>query len=186
MLRHWRVPGPPPDIEEGLRLAFRRRRPARRRIVWLSLAAGLALAVLSQVVPARPPARPERPAAVASPHPAAPAPAEAARVGRRAEGTPGPSASPARVRSAPRLSKRDVIVEPGQADLLVEFGRKLRGMRQAVPGTAMPRIETLPAYAPEAPIPAMGALDLPPYRAEWETVAGEWPLVHLSKPGMGR
>jgi hypothetical protein len=90
------------------------------------------------------------------------------------------------VRSAPRLSKRDVIVEPGQADLLVEFGRKLRGMRQAVPGTAMPRIETLPAYAPEAPIPAMGALDLPPYRAEWETVAGEWPLVHLSKPGMGR
>jgi hypothetical protein len=40
-LRQWDVGGPPPDLEEDLRRAFRRRRSGRRPVVWL--AAGRAL-----------------------------------------------------------------------------------------------------------------------------------------------
>jgi len=187
-LRHWRVTGPPPDIEEGLRRAFRRRRPDRRRIVWLSLAAGLALAALSQLVPTGPPVPTERPVVVGSPRPAPPAPRGAAPVEPRAGETPAALASPARVRRPPAapVTERDVMVEPGQAELLVELGRKLWTVRQAAPGTTMPRIETVPADAPETPIPQMRATDAPPYRATWETVAGEWPFIHRSIPGSGR
>ncbi len=77
-----------------------------------------------------------------------------------------------------------MIVEPRQAELLVQLGRRLRDVREAMPGTAVPRAETLPESAPDLPIQDMRVMDLPPYRNEWEAVAGEWPSVHRSVPGM--
>ncbi len=187
-LRQWHVAGPPPDIEEDLRRTFRRRRSGRRPVVWLALAAGLALVALSQAVPTGRPVPPERRVAVASPRPA---PSGAARV--RSGRAPGPDvaaapAAPPRVRRAPVPSptEHEVIVEPGQAELLAQLGRELRAVQQEATGTTPPRIETVPADAPEAPIPQMRATDAPAYRATWETVAGEWPFVHRSVPGSGR
>jgi hypothetical protein len=186
-LRHWHVPGPPPDIEEDLRRTFRRRRRSGRRpIVWLALAAGLALVALSQVVPRRP-APPERRVAVASPRPALPVPPESNPMASRAGVAAAPAQS-ARVRRAPVPSptELEVIVEPGQAELLAQFGRELRTVQQEATGTTPPRIETVPADAREASIPQMPATDAPAYRATWETVAGEWPFMHRSVPDSGR
>jgi hypothetical protein len=90
-----------------------------------------------------------------------------------------------RARRAPDSSpsERDVIVEPGQAELLAQLGRRLRDVREAMPGAAVPRAETLPAGAPDLAIQEVWATELPQYRGEWETVAGGW-LVHRSGPGM--
>lgn len=186
-LRRWHVAGPPPDIEEDLRRTFRRRRSRRRPVVWLALAAGLALLALWQVTPTGRPVPPERPVVVASPRPAPSVPPESSRTVTRADFAAAP-APPARARRATVLSptEPEVIVEPGQAELLVQLGRDLQVMRPAEPGTTPPRIETVPADAPEAPIPRMRTTDAPAYRATWETVAGEWPFVHLSIPGSGR
>jgi len=186
-LRQWRVPGPPPDIEEDLRRAFQRRRSGRRPVVWLALAAGIALVVLSQAVPTGRPVPPERPAAAASPRPVPSVPPESGPIVSR----PGAAAAPAppvRVRraSVPSPAEREVIVEPGQAELLAQLGRELRAVQQEAPRTTSLRIETVPADAPEATIPQMWATDAPAYRATWETVAGEWPFMHRSVPGSGR
>jgi hypothetical protein len=80
----------------------------------------------------------------------------------------------------------EVIVEPGQAELLAELGRQLRGVRQAALGTTTPRIEVVRADAPATPVPALQATDVPRYRGDWETVAVEWPLVYRSVPTGGR
>jgi hypothetical protein len=187
LLRQWHVPGPPPNLEGDLRRTFRRRRSSRRPVVWLVLAAGLALLALSQVLPTGRPVPPERPVVAASPRPAPSAPPETSPTVGRAEVAAAP-VPPARVRRAPVPSptEPEVIVEPGQAELLVQFGRELRTVQQEARGTTPPPIETVPADAPEAPIPQMPATDAPPYRATWETVAGEWPFVHRSVPDSGR
>ena len=187
ILRDWRVPGPPADLEQDLRRAFRQRRRSSRRprVVWLSLAAGLALVALSQVVPTGRPVPPERPVAVALPRPAPPAPPESGPIVSRAGAATAPTPA-VRVRRAPVPSpaERDVIVEPGQAELLAQLGRRLRDVREAMPGTAVPRVETLPAGAPDLPIQDTRVTDQPPHRNEWEEVAGEWPSVYRSVPGM--
>jgi len=54
-----------------------------------------------------------------------------------------------------------------QAELLAELSRKMWGTREAVPGTTIPEM-------PEG--------DVSRYREQWETVAGEWPLVEQSVP----
>jgi hypothetical protein len=187
VLRHWQVPGPPPEIEEELRRTFRRRRSSRRRTLWLSLAAGLTLLLVSQIkLTGRPvpPALPERPIAAASAPPPSPTTVEPDRTGNLAPA----SASPVRGHRSPTASpaEAEVIVEPGQAELLVELGRQLRGVRQAAPGTSIPRIEVVPADAPATPIPAVQATDVPQYRGDWETVAGAWPFVHRSVLTSGR
>ena len=183
-LRHWHVAGPPQDIEEDLRRTFRRRRSGRRPVVWLALAAGLALVVLSQAVPTGRPLPPERPVAAAPPQLALPAPPPSDRgADRTAEVA---AARTPRARRAPDSSpgERDVIVEPGQAELLAQLGRRLRDVRDAIPGTAVPRVETLPAGAPDLPIPDMRVTDLPLHRNQWEEIAGEWPSVYRSVPDM--
>ena len=186
-LRHWHVAGPPPDIEEHLRRTFRRRRRSGRRpVVWLALAAGIALVVLSQAVPTGRPVAPERPVVATSPRPALSVPPESGPIVDRASAAaPAP---PARVRRAPvpPPTEHEVIVEPGQAELLAQLGRELRTVQQEAPRTTPLRIETLPADAPEAQIPQMPAADTPAYRATWKTVAGEWPFIHRSVPDSGR
>ena len=186
-LRHWHVAGPPQDIEEDLRRTFRRRRSRRRPAVWLALAAGLALFALFQVMPTGRPVPPERPVAVASPRPAPSLTPGSSPIVSRADVAAAP-VSPARVRRAPVPSptEHEVIVEPGQAELLAQRGRELRAVQQEATGTTPPRIETVPADAPEARIPQMQATDAPAYRATWETVAGEWPFMHRSVPDSGR
>ncbi len=188
-LRQWPVPGPPPDIEEDLRRTFRRRRrrSGRQPVVWLALAAGLALLVLSQVVPKGRPVAPERPVVVASPRPAPTLVPESSPIMSRAGVAAAPAPS-ARVRRArvPAPAEHDVIVEPGQAELLAQLGRELRTLQQEAPRTTSLRIGTVPADAQEASIPRMPATDAPAYRATWETVEGEWPFVHRAVPGSGR
>jgi hypothetical protein len=189
-LRHWHVPGPPPDIEEDLRRTFRRRRRSGRRpVVWLALAAGLALVALLRFVPTgqpMPPAPLERPAVIAPPQLAPPAPPPSDRGADRTTDAAAGAARTPRTRQAPDNppSERDVIVEPGQAELLAQLGRRLRDVREAMPGTAVPRVETLPAGAPDLPIQDLRVTDLPPYRNEWEAVGGGWPSMHRSVPGM--
>ena len=187
-LRHWHVAGPPPDVEEELRRTFRRRRRSvRRPVVWLALAAGLAFVVLSQIVPKGRPLPPERPVAVASPRPAPAVTPESSPIVSRA-GVAATPAAPSRERRPPVRppDEHEVIVEPGQAELLAQLGRELRTVQQEAPRTTPVLIETVPADAPEAPIPQMPATDAPAYRATWETVEGEWPFVHRSVPASGR
>jgi hypothetical protein len=163
MLRHWPAPATPPEIEDVLRREFRRRRSRRRRALWVPLAVAATLLMAWQMrsldVP-RPPARPEVPVA-AAPSPAAPLPTvEPDRV----LGQTRALAEPVRVRRRPIQGPKEpeVIVEPGQAALLAELGRKLSGTRQAIPGTT---------------IPQMPEVEVPRYLEEWQAVAGEWALV---------
>jgi RNA polymerase sigma factor (sigma-70 family) len=44
---------------------------------------------------------------------------------------------------AARLADPEVVVEPGQAELLVQLARSLYGIRQAPPGPSLPRIEVV-------------------------------------------
>ena len=174
MLRHWHVPGTPPEIEDALRREFQRRRSPRRRALWVSLAAGVTLLVTWQM---RPPDLPVRPASPQAPLAAAPSPVPPPLTvePERNPGSTSVAADSGRVRRpsspAPPEAEPEVIVEPAQAELLAELGRKLWGTRQAVPGTT---------------IPQMPEVEAPRYRAEWEPVAGEWPLVHRFVPIIGR
>jgi hypothetical protein len=189
-LRHWKVPGPPPEIEEDLRRTFRRRRARGRRALWPSIAAATVLALLAVWrigVKDRPAttAPTGRAAAVPTPSPRRPT---AVAVGRSPSSAPvglEPAAAVGAVR-LPRPTRAqaevEVIVEPGQAGLLAEFGRTLRTVRQAAPGTPVPRIEGASRETPVA-LAGASATDVPTYRGDWETVAGEWPLVHRSRPG---
>jgi hypothetical protein len=87
----------------------------------------------------------------------APLPAPAAVAGRRAAGAPPP-------RSA-------VVVEPAQAELLAEFGRRAW--------------ETPAASTGAAPV-GLIVEEAPPYRGEWQELAGEWPAVQVVEPSSGR
>ena len=193
-LRHWVVPGPPPEIEEGLRRTFRRRRAKGRPALWIPLATAAALALLAVWrigMKDRPvaPAPAERTVAVATPAPPAPAAVgPAPPPSAPAPGRPYAAVSAARPsrRPTPAPPEAEIVVEPGQAQGLAELGRRLRDVLQGVPGTTVPRVETLSAAAATSPIPAVGATDVPVYQAEWGAVAGEWPFVHQSVPTSGR
>jgi hypothetical protein len=172
LLGHWTAPAPPPEIEDALRREFRRRRSRRWRALWVPLAAAATLIVAWQMrstdVPLPPPS-PESPLA-ALPSPGAP-PRTALP-----ESVSGPTPAVAEAGRTPRRpipapKEPEVVVEPDQAALLVELGRKLSGTRQAIPGTA---------------IPQMPEVEVPRYLEEWQTVAGEWPLVLESEAIGGR
>ena len=78
-------------------------------------------------------------------------------------------------------AETEVLVEPGQAELLVQLARQLRGTRQALPGVSMPRIDEVRADAPASPIPEMQAGDeVLAYRSQWEKVGSEWPTWQRS------
>jgi hypothetical protein len=176
LLRSWRAPAPPPGIEDGLRREFRRRRRSRPRVaLWLSLAAALAVLATWQIglrKQAAAPAATERHVAAApsslQPEPAAPK--------LEAEATPVSAPAAARSRRAragqgPSRPEPAVIVEEGQAELLVELSQKLWEIRQAAAGTK---------------VEAISAAHAPRYRAEWEAVAGVWPQFQRSVTGIGR
>lgn len=169
MLRHWSAPAAPPEIEHELRRAFRRQRSRGRRAVWLSLAAGLTLLAAWQLrLSDRPSGAPSPPAtvAVATPAPPAAVSAEPDRV----SGSAVPAAESVRARRARGRWVREadlaVVVERDQAALLAELSRTVRETRQAAPGTA---------------IPPMPEGDVPRYRDEWQTLAGQSSFVE--EPG---
>ena len=187
ILRQWDVPAPPPEIEEDLRRTFGRRRAKGRPVLWLTLAAAAVLAALAvwrvEVGErAATPASPERPVAAATPIRPTPT-AEPARSRHPDSVMAFPVQRPRRPDPAPR--EAEVVVEPGQGRLLAELEGKLRGVRQAAPGTSIPWIADGPADQP-ATIGAAEAADVPRYEGEWETVEAEWPYVHRSRPTGGR
>lgn len=168
MLRHWQVPGAPPEIEEGLRRAFRGRRAARRRALWLSLAASVTLLVTWQMRHGETPVRPAVAPGPVAPVPSRPSPVQT--VDRDpAPGSTSAAVGPPRTRrpAAPPPPEPEVVVEPAQAELLAQLGRELWETRQAAPGTAVPQ---------------MAEVEVPRYRQEWEAVADQWPLVQQSVP----
>jgi hypothetical protein len=172
LLRHWAAPAAPPQIEDALRREFRRRRSRGRRALWVPLAAAATLIVAWQMrsadVPPRSPS-PEAPVA-AVPSPEAPLPTlEPDRVSGSTPAVAGPGRRPRLSISAPK--EAEVVVEPDQAALLAELGRKLSGTRQAIPGTAILQM-------PEGEVPR--------YLEEWQTAAGEWPFVQESDAIGGR
>lgn len=168
VLQGWSVPPPPAEIEAALRREFRGRRWHRRRglAAWLSLAAGIGLLAVWPLVSARPVSR-SAVASVPSFRPSASGHASASIQ------PPADSPNPSTVRRTrvgrrvPGLKARVVVVEPSQAELLAEFGRSTWERPEAPPG---------------ASLSGMPARDAPTYRAEWEEVAGEWPVVQMVVP----
>jgi hypothetical protein len=172
ILRHWRVPEAPPELEEALRREFRRRRSPRRRVLWLSLAAGLTLLATWQILTSDLPSRRVPPRATVAVAPAMPAVLAPAETDRAADATAVASdPAGARRRAIPAPSEPEVIVEPAQGELLAELARGAWGTRPMAPGTVFEQ---------------MPAAETPPYRGEWETVAGEWPQVQRFVPNSGR
>jgi len=172
MLRHWPAPAAPPEIEDALRREFRRRRSRGRRALWVPLAAAATLMVALQMQREDLPPKPAPPRVPVAAAPSA-APRHLMAEPYRVSGSRSAAAEPGgtRRRPSPAPKEPEVVVEPAQAELLAELSRKMWGMRQAVPGTTIPEM-------PEG--------DVPRYREQWETVAGEWPLVEQSVPIGGR
>jgi hypothetical protein len=174
VLREWRAPGPPPEIEDDLRRRFRRGR-GRRPVVWLALAACAALLILNLVTRGDRPATPvvvEPGQAAAAPEPPSPL--------RAAEKTVEPGAQ-ARDLTRPRRARRaeTVVVEPGQAALLAQLARELRGARFAPPAGAPPPIVAAPHGARPGPILEAPPRDVfLPHRTQWKRLETEWPFVH--------
>jgi len=173
-------------MEEDLRRAFRRRRAPRRRAPWLALAAAAALLAAAwpllrrDVAPSLPVSSPTAslttpvpPTAPAATEPGAPAPIEPSGTRRRATAAP-----------APALEK--VIVEPGQAELLVRFHQSLQDLRPPTTVLSGDEVEVVPAHAAETPDFTAAVSEVPSYRAAWEKVGDVWPLVQLPAPNMGR
>ena len=176
VLRLWQVPGAPPEIADHLRRVFRRRRSRRQVVAWLAVAAGLALVFVTQM------RWRDRPAVPANAHVRAPASTPAPRLavatqrvestarttrGRRASSVP-----------APRSPKLDVIVEPGQAELLARLAQQMSGLCQVAPGASWPRVEELPMDTRAAAIPSVGVVQIPSYRMDWVAGSGQWLPVH--------
>ncbi len=179
ILRQWRVPGPPHEIEDDLRRTFRRRRGRRRPVLWLVVAASLALLLAYQV---KPPGRPSPPVVAERPMPRTPPPPPVVAETHRHEtpATPVPAARTQRAAVAPPVEDA-VIVEPRQAELLAQLARQLKGARQALPGVSLPRIEAVPAGGPPPRVRAVQEGDtLLQYHAHWEKVGNEWPFLHRS------
>jgi len=181
ILDQWRVPEPPREIEWQLRRTFRQRREGqRRRQAWVAVAASLTLLAVflsrrsDDVKPPVVPPTATKPAPMAprmattEPHPVEVPSASA--VGSRPRVTP---------RARPeRPADPEILVEPGQKELLLQFARSLRGTRQAPPGVSLPRLEVVGADAPPAAIPEARAETIPAHRTEWGTVGDQWPAMH--------
>jgi hypothetical protein len=172
MLWHWPAPQTPPEIEGALRREVRRRRSRPRKALRISLAAAATLIVAWRMI------SPDLPVVSRSAEaPVAAVPSPAAPLLKlepdRVAGSPPAVADPGRARrqSTSGPKQPEVVVEPDQAALLAELGRKLSGTRQAIPGTA---------------IPQMPEVEVPRYLEEWQTVAGEWPFVQESDAIGGR
>ena len=178
ILRQWKVPGPPREIEEDLRRTFRKRRGRRPPVLWLVVAASVALLLVYQV---KLPGRPAPPVVTERPMVETPLPPPMVETNPNEERvTPGPGARTRRAVVAPPVDDA-VIVEPRQAELLAQFARQLRGARQALPGVSLPRIEAVAADVPPPQVQAVQERDaLLQYRAHWETVGNEWPFLHRS------
>jgi len=191
ILRRWDAPPPPADLEADLRRAFRRRRPWRRGKSWLALSAVLALLALwpaarreavttSDPEVARVP--PPPPAVVVPPAPMEPSPV-----------VPAPRVAD-RPRGAARAEAAGVIVEPRQAELLVQLGEGLQRRRPSAtvfsgaPITVVSAVPVtvVPAGAPETPTLAGRGTGVSRYQGDWERVFGVWPPVQISAPIMGR
>jgi len=182
-LREWRVPAPPPGMEEDLRRAFRRRRGARRTAAWLATAAALA------GLAAWPLLRKEAVPSVATGSPAvtvgAPLPMSGAAATERRPPERVEKAGARRRPGRPLATVREeVIIEPGQAELLVRFGEGLQDLRPPTTVLSGTQVAVVPAHASETP--TLGGAEVPRYQAEWERVAGVWPLVQVSAPAVGR
>jgi hypothetical protein len=172
MLRLWPGPQAPPEIEAALRREFRRRRSRPRKALWVSLAAAATLIVAWRMSPPDLPVVSPSPEARVADVPSPVAPLRTVEPARVSGGTPAvakPDDARRRPLSAPK--EPEIVVEPDQAALLAELGRKLSGTRQAIPGTA---------------IPQMPEVEVPRYLEEWQTGAGEWPLVQESDAIGGR
>lgn len=165
-LRQLEAPEPPAELEDDLRRAFRAR-TKDSRWGWLAAAAAVAVVVAGLVLrfavsPTEPTPRtvasssptpgasPTAPPAAATPDPAPAAVVQAPRL----------HATPSHQRRPPEPPSAQVVVEPGQAELLARFGRDLQG---------------LPEVALHDRTATMAA-------ANWEPVSDEWPLMHWSHP----
>jgi hypothetical protein len=186
VLRQWNAPGAPPEIEEQLRQTFRQRRSRRQRTRWLALASGVVVALAgiyglsglrlgSRSLVERSAARPS----------SAPLPVVAGIEPTRSESPSQPAA--VRPLRAPHLTtprrrtEPEVIVEPGQAELLRQLAQEWRGARQRPPGVSVPRLEEIrPEDAPPTRFPDARAADVPSHRTIWEPVAGDWLLDRAS------
>jgi len=178
-LQLWKAPAAPAELEDSLRREFRGRRPRRQAVLWVALAAGLVLLAAWPLIAPRLERRPAAmpvPSASAMTATAAPLalkapppglqPAEAPRAAL-AVGRPVADQRPAR-----RKPKEPaVVVEPRQAELLAELGRRGWERTEAGPGASLPN---------------MPAAEAPAYGAEWEEVTGEWPAVQVVVPRSGR
>jgi hypothetical protein len=175
ILRQWKVPRPPREIEDDLRRTFRKRRDRRPRLLWLAVAASVALLLAYQV---KPPGRPALPVVPERPMTRTPSPPPVVETHRH--DTPGPPPRTRRAAVAPPVEDA-VIVEPRQAELLAQLARQLKGVRQALPGVSLPRIEAVPAGGPPPQVRAAREGDtLLQYNAHWEKVGNEWPFLHRS------
>jgi len=180
-LQSWKAPAAPAELESALRREFRQRRPRRHRAVWLSLAAALALLAAWPIVAPRLQERaatpvdsasatvPAAPTAAHTPPHTPPPPRLEPAAPRTASAAARPVANRRAVTGKPPVPA--VVVEPGQAELLAELGRKAWERTEAGPG---------------ASLPSMTAGEAPAYRAEWEEVAGEWPAVQVVVSTSGR
>jgi hypothetical protein len=191
LLREWKAPEPPAQLERALVWRLRRRSAWKRWAPWLAAAACLALVLLGRLTsaPTAPPPRGPgaRDAAREATPPAAAAPLAAASASRPAGATApgasseGPSESGAATasqvgRASTAKAEDPVLVEPGQAELLAELARALRGARQSPPGAPLPPIEVIPAHS-TPPIESSADVELQPYQLHWESVGGEWPSM---------
>jgi hypothetical protein len=79
-----------------------------------------------------------------------------------------------------------VIVEPAQRELLGALAASLADPQPPSSVLSGAPVEVLPAGVPEAPIPRLVATGLPRYHADWEAIAGAWPLSQLPTPTMQR
>lgn len=186
-LRQWPEPVAPPEIEEDLRRAFRRRRARRPTLWWLPLAAGLTLLLAWQIHRVGRPVSPiptgQRPLVSATPWPA---PILGPDLPESEVFLPAPTPR-RRTSSLPAVhAEPEVVVEPGQAELLVAFARTGPGVIEVGSGAAMPRAEGLSVGAAVAPNLAMPEIGAVRYRTEWRARTDEWPLVQLSVPYSGR
>ena len=176
VLRLWQVPGAPPEIADDLRRVFRRRRSRRQVLASFAVAAGLALAFVIQMRwrdRAAGPADAHVRASVSTPVPRLAVAAQRVESPTRTTSSRRASSVP-----APRSPKPDVIVEPGQAELLARLAQQLNGLCQVAPGASWPRVEELPMDTPAAAIPSVGVVQIPSYRMDWVARNGQWLPVH--------
>jgi hypothetical protein len=171
-LQSWKAPEAPAELESALRREFRQRRPRRQRTVWLLLAAALGVLAAWPIVSARlkeRPTAPSRAASIATPLAPLPQPRLEPAAPSAAAATAPPAANRRATPKKPAVLA--VVVEPGQAELLTELGRRGWERTEAGPG---------------ASLPSMSVAEAPEYRAEWEEVAGEWPAVQVVVSTSGR